>query len=106
MPIDFARGAGLMKALSDETRVRIVHILSCGEVCACDLLEHFEISQPTLSHHLGLLVDAGLVAARPEGKWVHYRLEREAFDFIAAFIPAISRGDEKCLCKKTRRTCT
>jgi ArsR family transcriptional regulator len=68
MGIDFSRGAKLYKALSDETRVRIVHILYCGEVCACDIQEYLTLSQPTLSHHLAILTEAGIVSARAEGK--------------------------------------
>jgi ArsR family transcriptional regulator len=105
MELDFARGTALLKALSDESRVRIVHILSCGELCACDILDYFDISQPTLSHHLAILVDSLLVTARHEGKWTHYSLNSEAFSFIESFLQNISRESEKCLCKKTRRNC-
>jgi ArsR family transcriptional regulator, arsenate/arsenite/antimonite-responsive transcriptional repressor len=102
---EFSRGTTLLKALADETRVRIVHILSCGELCACDLLDYFDISQPTLSHHLGILVDAGLVATRPDGKWMHYSVNRVVFDFFEEFIHDLSHETETCLCKKTRRNC-
>ena len=74
MTLDFTRGAMFFKALADETRVRIIHILSCGELCACDILGYFDLTQPTLSHHLSILVGAGLVISRTEGKWTHYRL--------------------------------
>ncbi len=100
MGIDFSRGAKICKALSDETRVRIVHILSCGERCVCEILEYFDLSQPTLSHHLAILAEAGIVVARAEGKWVHYRLVPETFSFLGDFIPTVFQGGEKCLCKK------
>lgn len=105
MELDFARGTMLFKALADETRVKIVHILSCGEVCACEILDYFDLSQPTLSHHLGILVEAGLVTARSEGKWTHYSLNRDEFTFIEQFVHTISNDSELCLCKKKRSTC-
>ena len=105
MNIDFSRGTALFKALADETRVRIVDILSCGELCACDILYYFNISQPTLSHHLNVLVESGLVIARPEGKWTHYSLDVETFAFIERFIKDVSRKGENCPRKKTRRNC-
>lgn len=61
-----------IKALADENRLAILLALQQGEKCACVLLEELSISQPTLSHHMKLLCDSGLVAARKEGKWMHY----------------------------------
>lgn len=105
MEIDFARGTVLFRAMADETRARIVHILSCGELCACDILDYFDISQPTLSHHLNILVESGLVIARPEGKWTHYSLNRETIAFLERYCKDVSRKSDTCLCKKTRRNC-
>ncbi len=105
MEIDFSHGTALLKALSDENRAKIVHILSCGELCACDILDYFDISQPTLSHHLGILVDAGLVTTRPDGKWTHYSLDKTAFDFVEQFVNIISHDSDTCMCKKTKRSC-
>lgn len=106
MEIDFLRGTALFKALADETRSRIVHILSCGEVCACEILDYFDLSQPTLSHHLRVLVESGLVTARPEGKWTRYSLNREELTFIEQFLNTISRESDVCLCRKKRSNCT
>lgn len=106
MDMDFTRGASICKAMSDEKRVKIVHILSCGELCACDLLDYFNLSQPTLSHHLAILVDSGLVVARNEGKWTHYSLRKETFTFLDRFIKGLSNNSGECLCKKAGRTCT
>ena len=60
------------KAFSDENRVRILQMLVDGEKCGCKLLEAFEITQPTLSHHMKILCESGLVDARKEGKWSYY----------------------------------
>ena len=69
----------IFKALCDENRVRILALLKGGEKCACKLLEALDIVQPTLSHHMKILCDSGLVVSRKEGKWMHYSLSREGF---------------------------
>ncbi|MBO7251552.1 MAG: winged helix-turn-helix transcriptional regulator [Oscillospiraceae bacterium] len=66
--------AQVFKALSDENRVQIMKLLRTGEKCACKLLEELNISQPTLSHHMKILCDSGLVTGRKEGKWMHYSI--------------------------------
>ena len=106
MDIDFTRGARLCKVLADETRARIVHILSCGELCACDILDYFDLTQPTLSHHLGVLVEAGLVHARNEGKWTHYGVRKETFAFLERYLKDLSKESDACLCKKAKRSCS
>jgi ArsR family transcriptional regulator len=73
--------ASRFKALADPTRVAIVNRLAgAGEVCVCDLVDDFELSQPTISHHLRLLRQAGLVDAERRGTWAYYRLVPEAID--------------------------
>ena len=64
----------VFKALSDENRIRILKLLRNGEKCACKLLEELNISQPTLSHHMKILCDSGLVTGHREGKWTHYAI--------------------------------
>ena len=60
------------KALADETRLRILGLLGLREMCVCEVMVALSLTQPTASHHLGLLENAGLVKARKEGKWVFY----------------------------------
>ena len=74
--------AGVFKALSDENRIRILGQLRSGEKCACKLLEALNISQPTLSHHMKILCDAGLVTGRREGKWTHYSIRCEGISRV------------------------
>ncbi|MGB9915067.1 MAG: ArsR/SmtB family transcription factor [Candidatus Bathyarchaeales archaeon] len=62
------------KALADPTRLRILGLLSVREMCVCEVMVALELTQPTASHHLGILENAGLVKKRKEGKWVFYRL--------------------------------
>ena len=68
--------AKLFKALGDENRLYILSMLQHGERCACVLLEHVNLSQPTLSHHMKILCETHLVTSRKEGKWVYYSLNR------------------------------
>ena len=77
------------KALADPTRVGIVNRLAvAGEVCVCDLTEAFELSQPTISHHLRILRQAGLVESRSRGTWAYYRLVPEAIESLRASLGA------------------
>ncbi len=73
----YAEGARIFKALCDENRLAILDLLGGGERCACALLEELEISQPTLSHHMKVLCESGIVRAREDGKWTRYSLSRE-----------------------------
>ncbi len=71
--------AARFKALSDPTRVAIINSLSAAEeVCVCNLTETFDLSQPTISHHLRILREAGLVESSRRGTWAYYRLVPEA----------------------------
>lgn len=73
--------ASTFKALSDPTRVSIVNRLAAAEeCCVCDLTDAFDLSQPTVSHHLRILRDAGLVEAERRGTWAYYRLVPEAIE--------------------------
>ena len=74
------------KALSDENRVKILQMLTDGERCGCKLLEAFEITQPTLSHHMKILCDSGLVDARKDGKWSHYSVNRDVIREFGNYI--------------------
>jgi ArsR family transcriptional regulator len=78
--------AELFRALSDPARVRIVNLLATagGEVCGCDLTEALELAQPTVSHHLKKLHDAGLLQREQRGKWAYYSLNRDAVGKLAA----------------------
>ena len=84
--------AALFKALADPVRVRLVSIIAGapgGEICACDLPGLLDRSQPTISHHLSVLVRAGLIDREQRGKWAWFRLRREGFAAIRAAL-----GDE------------
>ena len=97
-----ARSVDLFHALSDETRLEIVSMLRSGERCVCDLTEALDAAQSRLSFHLKVLKDAGIVRDRKDGRWVHYELEREAFEeieeLVAAMKPAAGRGNTGNCC--------
>jgi ArsR family transcriptional regulator len=78
--------AELFRALADPARVRIVNVLAtCGEpVCICNLVDPLELSQPTVSHHMKKLVEAGLVEREQRGKWAYFTLNDEAVEKLAA----------------------
>lgn len=78
------RIASLMKALADPIRLRLMSLIAATEeACVCDLTAPFDVSQPTISHHLRVLREAGLVDSQRRGTWVWYRARREALDAIA-----------------------
>lgn len=91
-PIDAAQAerlAEMLKALADPTRLRLLsHITAqgCQEVCDCDLTEELGITQPTVSHHMKKLVDAGLITREQRGRWAHYSVVPEAFDQLRNFL--------------------
>jgi len=88
--------AALMgKALSEQSRVQIVEMLSGGEMCACKLLERFDITQPTLSHHMKILCACHLVTVRRDGKWCHYSLQRETLAAYTAFLTGLTAGEAR-----------
>jgi len=80
----------ICKALSDSNRLQIIEMLADGEKCACKLLEKFAITQPTLSHHMKVLCECGLVESRKEGKWCHYSLNLETLSGFKDFINGLS----------------
>ncbi|MCY0937452.1 ArsR/SmtB family transcription factor [Streptomyces sp. H34-S4] len=81
--------AKVFKALGDPVRLRLLSMIASragGEICVCDLTPAFDLSQPTISHHLKLLKQAGLIASERRGTWVYYRLLPQATDKLAAVL--------------------
>jgi len=97
---DYRQEAVLFKAFCDESRLQIIDILREGEQCACNLLDRLTIGQSTLSHHMKILVESGVVSARRESKWTYYTindsgslLAKEALEKILA-----KRSDSPAQC--------
>lgn len=93
----------IFKALCDENRVQILRILQNGELCACHLLEALNLSQPTLSHHMKVLCDSGLVVGRKDGKWMHYSISEEGTEIAVKVLRELTKVDlsesGECCCK-------
>ena len=98
---DYAKYAGLFKALGDTNRLQIVGMLCKGERCACKILEKFNITQPTLSHHMKLLCDCGIVQKRKEGKWMYYAINKQGCAKIKRLLTDLTAGiGTDCQCDK------
>ena len=98
--IDIAK---MLKAISEPKRLRIVDMLSCGELCACEILEEFQITQPTLSHDMRVLLEAGLVKDRREGKNIYYSLDNEALDNMHQVLGRMIKDKPDCICHKSKK---
>lgn len=96
----YVEKAEIFKVLSDSNRLQIIDMLSCGEMCVCKILEKFNITQPTLSHHLKVLSDSGIVTSRKEANWMYYKLNDKKMKEITEFLQFISNDKEDCICKK------
>ena len=91
--MDERKIAVIFKAFCDENRIHILKLLCSGEKCACKLLEEMSISQPTLSHHMKILCDSGIVAGRKEGKWMHYRISPEGVQIAKEYLNGLTSTD-------------
>ena len=99
--MDERRTAQVFKALCDENRIRILKLLCGGEKCACKLLEELNISQSTLSHHMKILCDSGIVTGRKEGTWMHYSISSEgaqAAKELLTELTTVTGGEEYICC--------
>lgn len=85
-----------MKALSDETRVKIFSMISQGELCACKILEEFNITQPTLSYHMKILCESGLIDSRKDGIWMKYTINNNNLMNFKNFFDNICKNSLDC----------
>lgn len=101
---DHASDAQVFKAFCDVNRLQILEMLRSGEKCACKLLEELQIGQSTLSHHMKILCDSGIVVGRKDGKWTHYSISEsgsrhasELLKILTSQYPGADNAD--CNCK-------
>ena len=94
--MDERKTALIFKAFCDENRIRILKLLRSGEKCACHLLEELNISQPTLSHHMKILCDSGIVTGRKEGKWMHYSISSEGVQVAQNYLITLTNVEVGC----------
>jgi len=88
------RIAPLLKALADPVRLRLLSLVAShadGEACVCDLNDAFDLSQPTISHHLKVLHEAGLLTRSKRGVWVYYRVDRDALAALTTLLGGVTR---------------
>lgn len=87
---EYEINAKVFKAFCDENRLMILELLQSGEKCACKLLEDMNIGQSTLSHHMKILCDSGVVNSRKEGKWTHYSISVEGSAYAKVLLDKIT----------------
>ena len=104
MELNDKKIAEIFKALCDENRVKIIRLLKQGEKCACELVDELAISQPTLSHHMKILCDSGLVAGRKAGKWMYYSISPDGAEIAMETLGELTKASggtkrEGCCCE-------
>ncbi|MDL2327292.1 metalloregulator ArsR/SmtB family transcription factor [Ruminococcaceae bacterium OttesenSCG-928-A11] len=101
-----AEYALVFKAMSDETRLKILCQLRGGEeLCACNILESFSITQPTLSYHMKLLTESGLVNARKDANWMRYTINMERVDELQQFLDGLKTPPDSECCPGGKCEC-
>lgn len=95
----------VFKALADETRLKIVKALKDGELCGCKLLSYVNITQPTLSYHMKMLIDSGLVKGRRDGAWIRYSLNNEMLGLLSVFFISIKEAPKREEYKDCNKIC-
>lgn len=103
--IDFVAETEIIKALGDPTRLKIIDLLSCGEMCACNILLNLSITQPTLSHHMKVLMDCGIVSGRKDSVWMYYSICHERVSKFHEFIDYLTHPKDDCACNPYRGGC-
>ena len=88
-----------IKILCEPKRLQIIDLLSCRDLCACEILEYFHISQPTPSSHMKKLEEANFEESRRDGKNIYYKLKEDSLKDVKNFIDEISTNTEDCICK-------
>ena len=92
-----------LKVIADSSRLEILDLLSCGELCACDLLQHFSFSQPTLSHHMKVLKDNNLITSRKDGNKIFYKLNHDVLDNVTSRLTLLSSSTVPCICETVEK---
>jgi len=105
MSSEYEINAKILKALSDPNRLKIIDLLSCGEKCACEILANFKFTQPTLSHHMKVLIDCGLIEARKDGIWNQYKLKVNNANKLVLFLLNLITDKENCICNSQKCEC-
>jgi ArsR family transcriptional regulator len=105
MNSEYEINAKILKALSDSNRLKIIDLLSCGEKCGCEILESFKFTQPTLSHHMKVLMDCGLIEARKDGIWNYYKLKINNANKVVLYLMNLITEKQNCICNSQKCAC-
>lgn len=96
----YENNAKVFKALCDPNRLMIIEMLQSGEKCACKILEDLNIVQSTLSHHMKILCESGLVSSHRDGKWMHYTINKEGCELAKKLLAEITTVTGESECKR------
>ncbi|MBF0363387.1 MAG: winged helix-turn-helix transcriptional regulator [Oligoflexia bacterium] len=102
---DYDKVVEIFKALSEPMRIKILDVVSCRELCACEILECLSISQSTLSHHMKVLISCDLVIGRKEATWMYYSINKETIANIHNILDIITSKKSNCVCNVQRKNC-
>lgn len=105
MHYEYKDVASLLKVVAEPNRLKILEMLSCGEMCGCDILAHFNFTQPTLSHHMSILEKSGLVNVRKDTKWHYYSLNSNKKEGLISELTQILSKTDHCICKDSHSNC-
>ena len=96
--MDWIKASSIFRALSEPTRLQIIQMLSCGELCACQLLSGLSIGQSTLSHHMKVLMECDLVHGRKDATWMYYTINKQSMQLMHGIIDHLLNGGKDCSC--------
>ena len=95
MDLDEKKTAIIFKAFCDENRIKILKLLVTGEKCACKLLEEINVTQPTLSHHMKILCDSGVVTGHKDGKWTYYSISIDGAGYALKCLQELTNTEDR-----------
>ena len=97
MTKNYEKNVQVLKAIGEINRIKILELLSTGEKCACVILKSFNFTQPTLSHHMKVLIDCNIVTSRKEGKWSYYKINKDVAEEMLCFLgDSIKEKNKDC----------
>jgi ArsR family transcriptional regulator len=104
MSDEYKNQVAVFKAFCDDNRLKILELLRSGEKCACKLLEDLDMGQSSLSYHMKILVDSGVVESRQEGKWTHYKISKDGSNYAISLLRTVTTTNtdidrDDCDCK-------
>jgi ArsR family transcriptional regulator len=103
---EYQANSVVFKVLSDPIRLHILDMLSCGELCACDILKNLSISQSTLSHHMKSLIESKLVTSRRNATWIFYSINQENVQKLQQYMTYLTNPKAECTCNTEAGECS